>query len=268
MRTLLSFLVAIRVMGQVASASVAAQDADAGPSAAAERAFVRVDGRKRAVAPGDVIARGRRVAVQGARAAEGGKATCDIPKTEYGLEGSSARSVEITLKVTEDCQLVVGSVDVNVPPHKIRGEDPRSKQEQGRAERASGPQAAAVARRQTGGWHEHYDCCRLLLTESYAHMKYYDNGSRVYGPHDELRYCYNARDGWRGTGSLEDQSDTRRFQWIWKRCSFEWINNSYQHTLDVDVYSYPANDWAVYCTRYGKTVPKAEFKCGKRHWTL
>jgi hypothetical protein len=43
---------------------------------------------------------------------------------------------------------------------------------------------------------------------------------------------------------------------------------SYQHTLDVDVYSYPSNEWAVYCTRFGNTVPGAQFTCGKAHTRL
>lgn len=53
--------------------------------------------------------------------------------------------------------------------------------------------------------------------------------------------------------------------WIWKSCSFAWIEGRYKHTLDVDVYSWPGNDWEVYCTRFGSTVPGGRYNRGGKH---
>lgn len=254
MRAFLSLLVAIGVMGHVASASALAQGADEKPtSTKVERAVAIVDGRERVVTRGSVVARGRRVGQSDRREDQGEAATCDIPETKYGLEGRGPDSAAMTLKVTDDCQLVVASIDVGAASPA------------GRRNYMSLP-ALATVKRQTGGWHDQYDCCGLLLTEAYAHIKYYDTGSTVYGAFGHYTYCHNARDGWYGTGSLWNWSNPSSSVWIWKRCSFAWINGSYKHTLDVDVYSYPGNGWQVYCSRYGSTVPGARFNCGKAHY--
>jgi hypothetical protein len=196
------------------------------------------------------------------RTVDGASGVCVFPETRYGLEGPGLQTVEVALTVTPDCELVVASISSDVSPPPESAASRAFEQPQAPSQRA----AQGVVTRQTGGWHEHYDCCRLLLTESYAHIKYKDNGSRVFGAFGQTTSCYNARDGWFGTGSKGDWTEQRRSIWIWKSCSFSCVGGSYKHTLDVDVYSRPGNDWDVYCTFQGKAVPKAVFKCGKAHY--
>lgn len=184
--------------------------------------------------------------------------------TRYGLIGRGSGSAELQLEVTDDCDVVVSSiVDDVVPPSDFFAPSDSEVAQRDAVGRVSA-QAAGV-RRQTGGWHEHKDVGGIVLTQSYAHIKYRDDGKAVSDASGQYTYCRNILDGWFGTGSLGDWSQTRRTIWIWKRCSFSFIGGSYQHRLDVDVYSWPGNDWEVFCTKGGDFVPGAKFHCGKAH---
>ena len=234
------------------------------------RAVVQTNGRKRVIAKGDVVVQGQRINSSARRTLEGGdieSVVCHIPETRYGLIGRGSGSAELRLEVTDDCDVVVSSiVDDVVPPSDFTAPSD-SESDQGDNVGRVAAQAAEV-RRQTGGWHEHKDVVGIVLTQSYAHIKYRDDGKEVSGASGQRAYCRNILDGWFGTSSLGDWSQTRRTIWIWKRCSFSWIGGSFKHRLDVDVYSWPSNDWEVFCTKGGDFVPGAKFHCGKAHWKI
>jgi hypothetical protein len=271
-RAFLIFLVAISMIVQIVPVGELSQAADKKLASTIDRAVAGKEGRERGVAKGDVIAQGRRIDDQ-ARSKSQNDADetveCDIPETRYGLEGKGPRSAAITLEVTDDCQLVVASIEVNVDPPEGLAAATQGEQDQER----EGARAATTAKkkekkRQTGGWHEHKDVAGLILTEAYAHIKYRDDGKKVSDASGQLTYCRNALDGWHGTGTLGDWSVTNGAVWIWKRCGFSFVNGNYKHELDVDVYSWPGNEWDVFCTRRGNTVPGAKFKCGRAHEKL
>lgn len=265
--TFLSSLVALSVLVLMSAFTQAAGNYFA-PST--EKAIVQVDDRERVVATGDVVARGRRIVLQDRnviQGSEGQSFVCDIPETKVGLKGSGAGTSLLRVEVTDNCQLVIAAISGDVPVPERYAARTRNNQGQGRNRRDILRQAATVTR-QTGGWTEHKDRPGLVLSEAYAHIKYRDDGSRVSGAYGQVTYCSNARDGWFGTNSLWDWSNTNRSVWIWKRCSFSWVGGSYKHTLDVDVYSWPGNDWAVYCTWRGDIVPGGWIDCGRAHKRL
>jgi hypothetical protein len=252
-------MLSIVVIGQLLFAQAASDAARKDRTPSTVRGVFGTEGRERIARPGVVVAKGSQV-TQKSRGASEDVVECEIPETRYGLKGNGARSAAITLSVTENCELVVTGIDVNVPePEGFRTALAMDAETQ-----PTSRQAGAV-KRQTGGWHEQYDCCRLRLTEAYAHIFYRDDGKKVFNANGQATSCRNALDGWFGTGTLWNWSETKKTIWIWKRCSFSFIGGSFKHDLDVDVYSWPGNDWEVFCTRRGKTVPAAVFKCGKAH---
>lgn len=211
--------------------------------AGSETAIAEVDGRSFSVVSGDTVAQGRLVA-------EGDAEACIMPETTLSVSGdASTPSISVQAEVTQDCRLQVSSI----------AKQPTAE--------TSGVTSSAATRYQSGGWYDHSDVIGILLTESYAHMYYYDNGSSVYSGHQQLTYCYNARDGWYGNWADQNWNPNGPSSlWIWKWCNFSFTGGTFTHTLDVTVYSFPGNQYSVSCNHWGSTAPGARFNCQGRHW--
>ncbi len=229
----------------------------------------QVDDAEFAVAPGDTI-------VQGTLVVDGDTKTCIIPEVTIsasGDDGSTPNAV-VETELTQDCREVVTAIGYFGGPFEANGEgQPGGRWGETTAEtsQVSGMKRAllraAVIRYRSGGWHDHKDVLGIVLTESYADMSYYDNGSSVYGGHNPLTFCWNALDGWYGNWSAWNWGPNGPSSvWIWKMCNFSWIGGTYTDTLLVEVYSWPGNRYGVYCSHWGSFVPGAKFSCSSRHW--
>jgi hypothetical protein len=73
-------------------------------AAGEQRAFAVVDGAEQPIRVGTVLGQGKLVGT-------GEEPYCELPETTYGLSGRSNGVGSISLQVTNDCQLVVSSIE-------------------------------------------------------------------------------------------------------------------------------------------------------------
>lgn len=197
------------------------------------------EGSEFAVSEGSVIA-------QGEAYVEGDSAMCLMPKTSLILTGDvTVAENGIIATVTDSCELVVTSI----------WQTP-----------ADSSSTLLSTRYQSGGGYKHLDVIGLVLTMTYADMYYYDDGSSVYSGSNANPWCHVALDGWGTNWSAWDWNPMGYSSVsIWNECNFDFYG-SYNHTLDVSVYSWPGNAYNVYCDHWGSTAPGGQFSCEGAHW--
>ncbi len=190
---------------------------------------------KAQVASGDVVG-------QGTLSKQADQTVCDFPETTFGQSNDASVSESVmVVEVTQNCQLVVTSVD----------------------KKTSSMSRVASTWHEGAAWTEHHDCCGIVLTEAFAYMQYYDDGSTVYGGSSPSPVCRVFPDGWLiesvAWGMLGDGPSSVS---TWNRCTFDFYDGSCYHTLDATFYGWPGGAWDHYCSIYGGIVPGGHLECG------
>jgi len=233
-------------------------------------AYAIVNGGKASIATGQIIASGKLLP----------DGRCEMPDLKLVGEGSnnSPPHGSIAVRVTHDCKLVVTDItfdhDATPPEKSSTGTDVAI----ANPVEVSLDKAGSVPTDGVGtltimhyrGWaeSEYNDIVGIDLTKVYASMKYYDNGSSVYGGHEPVNYCSWTADGWRCVSCSMAWSPTGpSYVWTNTQGTFEWIGGLWPHWHLAQYVGSPGSySWG--CMHTGSTVPGGYWKCEGGRQTL
>lgn len=178
-----------------------------------------------------------------------GSLACNFGDVAFGTTNSAdVTSSASTVQVTEDCRMVVVSVDK-------------------RYSASASSTSAVQAYRTIYAEAVQRDVIGLGLTRSHAQMGYTDSGGSVYGGGSINSYCWNALDGWYGVSYQENWNPNGPSSvWIWRWCTFAYIGGTFNHTLDATVYGWPGGAWQNSCNYWGSIAPGGYIDCYGGQW--
>jgi len=121
------------------------------------------------------------------------------------------------------------------------------------------------------GWaeSEYNDVVGIDLTRVHAEMKYFDNGTQVYGGHDPYNECYAFWDGWRILSCAAHWwPNGPNYVYTNTEGEFEWLFGQYRHWHKAQYDGWPNGVHQWWCDHRGNTVPGGYWKCEGGRQTL